>query len=61
MFNAGNIDLAHISLVEGDAAQEVDPFEKLSYAQVLQLCQRYYCLVPTPTGFNFSAHMAGAC
>lgn len=39
---SGTIDLAHISLVEGDATLEDDPFEPRHYQQELDLCMRYF-------------------
>lgn len=36
------IDIAHVSLVEGDATAEADPFSPRHIEQELALCQRYY-------------------
>lgn len=38
----GNFDLAHVSLVEGDATMEDDPFSPRHIEQEWQLCYRYY-------------------
>lgn len=38
----GIFDFAHISIVEGDATAETDPFEYRHPALELTLCQRYY-------------------
>lgn len=38
----GTFDLAHVSLVEGDASQEDDPFSERHYQQEFALCSRYY-------------------
>lgn len=40
---SGTFDVAHVSLVEGDATGEEDPFSPRHIAQELQLCQRYFC------------------
>lgn len=37
-----SFDLARVSIVEGDASGEPDPFEPRQIAQELALCQRYY-------------------
>lgn len=37
-----HIDIAHVSLVEGDASTEYDPFSVRHQQQELALCQRYY-------------------
>jgi len=39
---AGNYDLTWLSLVEGDATSEDDPFSARLFQQELALCQRYY-------------------
>lgn len=39
--DAWELDLAHVSLVEGDATNEDDPFSPRHYQQELALCQRY--------------------
>ncbi|OHV85808.1 hypothetical protein [Ensifer sp. LCM 4579] len=36
------LDLSHVSLVEGDATQEPDPFSRRHIAQELILCRRYF-------------------
>ena len=36
------IDIAHVSLVEGDAAGETDPFSPRHLQQEMALCERYY-------------------
>lgn len=40
---SGTIDLARVSVVEGDATDEDDPFAPLHRGAELALCQRYYC------------------
>jgi len=42
------IDLARVSLVEGDATAEVDPFAPRHIAQELALCRRYYVRLTAP-------------
>ncbi|QIG66001.1 putative glycosylase [Ochrobactrum phage vB_OspM_OC] len=49
----GIIDIARVSLVEGDASNEFDPFSPRHYQQELALCQRYCCVVKT--GIQISA------
>lgn len=44
---SGTFDIAHISLVEGDATLENDPFDPRPIGQELALCQRYYEEVET--------------
>ena len=39
---SGTFDIAHVSLVEGDATDEDDPFSPRYIQQELALCQRYY-------------------
>ncbi len=39
---SGTFDIAHVSLVEGDATAEADPFSPRHIQQELDLCQRYY-------------------
>jgi hypothetical protein len=39
---SGTFDIAHVSLVDGDATQEIDPFTPRHAQQELALCQRYY-------------------
>jgi len=51
--------LGHVSLVEGDATNEDDPFEPRHLQQELALCQRYYYRgTPVPL-FNFSSTAVG--
>lgn len=42
----GTIDIARISLVDGDATQEDDPFPFSPAQQELALCQRYFETIP---------------
>lgn len=46
LFNPTNqifdFDISHVSLVEGDATAEIDPFSPRHIQQELALCQRYY-------------------
>ncbi|MGR9384921.1 hypothetical protein [Rhizobium leguminosarum] len=39
---SGTFDIAHVSIVEGDARQETDPFSARNYIQEEQLCRRYF-------------------
>jgi len=39
---AFTIDIAHVSLVHGDATAELDPFAPRHIGQEIALCQRYY-------------------
>jgi hypothetical protein len=39
---SGTFDIAHVSLVEGDATAEEDPFSPRHIQQEMALCQRYY-------------------
>lgn len=39
---SGTFDIAHVSIVEGDATSEADPFTGRHPQQELALCQRYY-------------------
>ncbi len=40
--HSGTFDLARVSLVEGDASFEVDPFSPRHIQQEIELCERYY-------------------
>lgn len=40
---SGTFDIAHVSIVEGDAREETDPFSPRHIQQEVALCQRYYC------------------
>lgn len=40
---SGTFDLSHVSIVEGDARQEPDPFSPRHLQQEIAICQRYYC------------------
>lgn len=42
---SGTFDLAHVSIVEGDATVENDPFEYLPLQVQLSLCQRFFCAI----------------
>lgn len=42
---SGTFDIAHVSLVEGDATAEIDPFEYRSFDTELSLCERFYQVV----------------
>lgn len=42
---SGTFDIAHVSVVEGDARLETDPFSPRHLQQELALCQRYYEIV----------------
>ena len=53
----GYIDIAHVSLVEGDATAEYDPFSPRHIQQELALCQRYYVRM-SDIALNFNAHVA---
>jgi hypothetical protein len=39
---SGTFDIAHVSVVEGDATDENDPFSPRHIGQELALCQRYF-------------------
>jgi hypothetical protein len=39
---SGTFDIAHVSIVEGDARQETDPFSARNYVQEEMLCRRYF-------------------
>ena len=39
---SGNFDIAHVSIVQGDATDEDDPFSPRHFGQELELCKRYY-------------------
>jgi len=49
-----SVDIAHVSLVEGDATAEVDPFSPRHVGQEQALCDRYYQL-HEGTFYAFSA------
>jgi hypothetical protein len=53
---SGTFDIARVSVVEGDATDEVDPFYGRHYSQELVMCQRYYevgtCSLTTYCGAN---------
>lgn len=42
---SGTFDFAHVSMVEGDATAERDPFENRSHSQEEALCKRYFQIV----------------
>ncbi|MDH0908809.1 hypothetical protein N5C66_05770 [Rhizobium pusense] len=44
---SGTFDIARVSLVEGDATAEADPYSARHVQQELLLCQRYCCLIFT--------------
>lgn len=46
---SGTFDIAHVSIVEGDARQETDPFSPRHIQQEIALCQRYFCRGGTTT------------
>ena len=47
---SGTFDIAHVSLVKGDASDEDDPFGYRPMQQELALCQRYYQTRPSCGG-----------
>jgi hypothetical protein len=49
-------DIAHVSLVKGDATAEDDPFSPRHHQQELALCQRYFQLVDV----QFTTYASGA-
>lgn len=55
---SGTFDVSHISIVEGDATQEDDPFTPRAIPQEIDLCQYYYQRLPLAFHFNFSAQGA---
>lgn len=46
---SGTYDISHVSIVEGDARQETDPFSPRHLQQEIAICQRYYCSGGTTT------------
>lgn len=56
---SGTFDIAHVSLVEGDATGEDDPFEARHIQQELALCQRYYEIVHSWSHFYSGAVTSG--
>lgn len=56
---SGTFDIAHVSVVEGDATLEDDPFEPRHYQQELALCQRYYEIVHSWSHFYSGAVTSG--
>lgn len=46
---SGTFDIAHVSIVEGDATAEADPFSPRHLGQELTLCQRYFQML---NGYN---------
>ncbi|QIG72885.1 putative phage tail fiber protein [Rhizobium phage RHph_Y65] len=57
---SGTFDIARVSLVEGDATSETDPFYPRHYGQELSLCMRYFQVITVllrayqASGYNFS-------
>jgi hypothetical protein len=52
---SGVYDVARVSLVEGDATKEDDPFSARHAQQELHLCQRYYAGTRVSAKFNATA------
>lgn len=58
----GTFDFSHVSLVEGDATAEEDPFSPRHIQQEIALCQRYYeiCVAgytgPTTVGAGYQVY-----
>lgn len=50
--SAVTLDLSRVSLVEGDASAEADPFSPRQIQQELALCQRYYEAGQGQRGYN---------
>lgn len=48
----GTFDIAHVSLVEGDATKEADPFSPRHIGQEYELCYRYYEIVNHTAGIG---------
>lgn len=42
---SGQFDIAHVSIVEGDATSETDPFSPRHIQQEMALCERYFQIV----------------
>jgi hypothetical protein len=42
---SGTFDIARVSVVEGDATLEFDPFGQRHYQQEFAMCQRYYQII----------------
>lgn len=53
-----SVDIAHVSIVEGDATKETDPFSGRHRQNELTLCQRYYEAIFLPTGQFFGIGQA---
>jgi hypothetical protein len=47
---SGTFDLSHVSLVDGDATHEDDPFSPRLIGQEFALCQRYYQIIASVIG-----------
>lgn len=54
-----NVDIAHVSIVEGDASTEADPLSPRHIQQELALCQRYFHRIDTWYG-GFGVRYANA-
>lgn len=53
---SGTFDIAHVSIVEGDARSETDPFSPRQMQQELAQCQRYYyAAAPASVSYPFRA------
>lgn len=49
---SGTFDIAHVSIVEGDATAEADPFSPRHIQQELALCKRYFERINLPSSHN---------
>lgn len=52
---SGTFDIARVSIVEGDATLETDPFSPRPFAIEYSLCQRYFCSRAVYSGFTATA------
>lgn len=57
---SGTFDIAHVSLVEGDATTEADPFSARSITEEENLCYRYYLKYNNPT-YSYDFIAVGLC
>ena len=53
-------DISHVSVVEGDATSELDPFSARLPAQELRMCQRYFLAMGGSVSFERIGHGLGS-
>jgi hypothetical protein len=56
---SGTFDIAHASVIEGDATSEVDPFSPRALAHEVTLCQRYFQRFDSMLNFTTYANAGG--